>query len=205
MKNIYFFVTFLNSGGIENYLLRFLKQYQGKFDATVYCKSGTRGELASQYENIGVKVVTFKLGMFSLKDYINLYKELKNKSFDSVVDFTGNFAGMVMLVSKLVGIRTRLTFYRGSTNHFEETKIKLLYNYLMNRLVLNYSSKILSNSKSALDFFFSVRNRDDSFYKVIYNGIDAKSFLVEDVFSKSDFGIPKDSFVIGHTGRSKKS
>ena len=52
-------------------------------------------------------------------------------------------------------------------------------------------SKILANSKAAFDYYFpNVWNRDSRF-KVIYNGINAKSFIEEsaDAFSKCHFSL----------------
>lgn len=201
IKKIAFFVTYLDSGGIENYLLRFLTNYTKNINATVYCKSGEYGSLAPKYKSLGVNIIKFKLGMFSLIDYIKLFKELRLKKYDSVVDFTGNFAGLVLLVSKVAGIENRISFYRGSTNHFEETYFKLFYNNLMNKLTLKYSSKILSNSIAALDFFYPYRSIQNPKFKVIYNGIDANKFITKNNYSKSDFNIPENAFVIGHTGR----
>jgi len=203
MKKTIFFVTSLNSGGIENYLLRFLSFYDGKITPIVICKSGEFGDLEDAYRKIqNIQLIKMKLGYFNPLTYYNLYKYLKNNKVESVCDFTGNFAGLALLTSKFNGINRRLSFYRGATNHFEESKIKLYYNKLMNLLVNKNATKILSNSKAALDYFYSDRAGNDNRFKVIYNGIDAAKFnTVGNVYSKKDFNIPENAFLIGHTGR----
>jgi glycosyltransferase involved in cell wall biosynthesis len=203
MKKVVFLTVSLNSGGIENYLLRFLNFFEGQVEPIVICKGNVFGELEQEYRKIpNIQLIKMQLGYFSPKSYYELYSFFKKNKVHSVCDFTGNFAGFVLLSAKFSGVKKRLSFYRGSTNHFKETKFKLLYNKMMLELVKQNATKILSNSKSALNFFYSNRNNDDMKYKVIYNGIDFIKFnsnLMK--FRKEDFGIPTNTFVVGHTGR----
>ncbi|WP_300565259.1 glycosyltransferase [Flavobacterium sp.] len=207
MKKTVFFVTSLNSGGIENYLLRFLKHYDGNLLPIVICKGNSLGELSGEYQEIkNIKLIKMNLGYFNLNSYFKIYSILKNEGIDSIVDFTGNFAGLIMLVGNFAGIKKRITFYRGSTNRFKETKMRLVYDFFIKRITQWNSTRILSNSKSALDFFYPKRNQNSKKYSVIYNGIDATKFNLEFVsYKKTDFGIPEDAFVIGHTGRYDKA
>lgn len=202
MKTV-FFVTSLNSGGIENYLLRFLTYYEGKIEPVVLCKGNAFGELEDEYRKIkGIELIKMNAGYFDLKAYYLIYKILRKNKVESVCDFTGNFAGLIMLTANFAGIKKRIAFYRGSSNHFEETKIKLLYNAVMLHLVKTNATKILSNSYAALNYFYFNKNNKDERFKVIYNGIDAKKFKLKTIpYKKEDFGIPENAFVIGHTGR----
>lgn len=203
MKKVCFFVTSINSGGIENYLLRFLKHFGSEIEATVYCKGGDFGELESRYRSLAnMRLIKSEIGYFDSHSYYKLFQFLKREKFHAVCDFTGNFAGLVLFVANLAGIKKRITFYRGSTNHFKETKFRLVYNKMMLYLVKRNATKILSNSKAALDFFYADRDQNDNRFEVIYNGIDAEKFYSNSTkFKREDFGIPTDGFVIGHTGR----
>ena len=203
MKKSVFFVTSLNSGGIENYLLRFLSFYNGQITPIVICKSGEFGDLEEAYSKIPhIKLIKMNLGYFNLLAYYNLYNYLNDTKVDSVCDFTGNFAGLTLLTSKFSKIKKRLSFYRGSTNHFNESSFKLYYNKLMKSLVKKNATTILSNSKAALDFFYSERAENNHRFRVIYNGIDANKFNAsKNKYLKRDFNIPDNAFVIGHTGR----
>lgn len=203
MIKVCFFLTTLNSGGIENYLLRFLKYYENDIAATVFCKGGEYGELEKEYRNIqNIRLVKLHVGYYDLRAYFKIYQLIKKESYDSVCDFTGNFAGIILLVAKLSGVKRRISFYRGSTNHFKETKLRLLYNKAILALVKRNATKILSNSKTALDFFYPERDINDKRFKVIYNGIDAKQFIqTSTIYTKSDFEIPENGYVVGHTGR----
>lgn len=196
-----FFVTGLKSGGIENYLLRFLQFATDKIEATVYCKSGYLGDLEQEYLKAGAELKPFKVGMFSIHDFFRLYKELKKQDYDAVVDFSGNFAAIPLLVAKKAGIEKRIAFYRGSSNHFKEDFFRLAYNKFVNSLIPKVSTSVLSNSKAAFDFFFKGSWKTDDRFQVIYNGIDAESFLSTNENLRQELNIPQNAFVIGHVGR----
>ncbi|MFR9165365.1 MAG: glycosyltransferase [Dysgonomonas sp.] len=204
-KKVAFFVTNLNAGGIENYLLRFIVHCYKNIDVQVYCKSGKFGELEKQYRDAGAKLKSYKVGYFNIFSFWKLYNELKRENFDAVCDFTGNFAGMIMFLAYKAKIKKRIAFYRGSTNHFKETSLRLYYNRYMKHLINKYATNILSNSVAALDFFYPDRNADSLKFEVIYNGIDAKRFLSTKENLKSELSIPANSFVVGHIGRFNKA
>lgn len=201
IKHIAFVVTGLNSGGIENYLLRFLRYSKQKISATVYCKSGILGDLEKEYLEAGAKLIPFKMGMLSINDYRNFKKELQKNNYDSIVDFTGNFAAFPLLMAKAVGIPNRVVFYRGATNHFKEDVLRLTYNGFVNKLIPKVATAILSNSEAAFNFFFAKLWRDDKRFNVIYNGIDANAFLCSKENLRRELSIPNQAFVVGHVGR----
>lgn len=202
MKKTIFFVTSLNSGGIENYLLRFLSYFEGKMEPIVICKGNQFGELEDEYRKIdGIELIKMDFSHFKIKSYISLYKYLKNNNITSVCDFTGNFSGLTMLIAKISKIKIRVTFYRNAAIKFNATFLKVIYNSFMRLLVLSNSTKILSNSESALVYFFSKSYKKDLRFKVIYNGIEATKFTSINSYQKTDFGIESSDFVIGHTGR----
>lgn len=197
-----FLVTSLNPGGIEHYLLRFITHYKGEIDATVYCKSGKTGTLHEKYKAVGVKIIPYKLSFFNLISYYKFYKQLKLNTYNSICDFTGNFATLPLLSAKYAGIEKRLVFFRGATNHFKETPFKLFYNFIMNRGLPTVSTTILSNSKAAINHFYpKLHKRNPEKFKIIYNGINVKSFLNTSESLRRELAIPENAFVVGHVGR----
>lgn len=201
--NIVFLVNNLDSGGIENYLLRFLIKYYSKFkNIHIYCKSGKGGQLEARFLQLpNVKIIKKKLRIFNINDNITLYKFLKCHDINIVCDFTGNFSGKVLFIAQKAKVRKRVAFYRGSTNHFKEDIFRNSYNKVMNYLVRGFATDILSNSKSGLDFFFPKKWEKDKRYKVVYNGIDAEPFLATKDNLREELSIPRSAYVIGHTGR----
>lgn len=203
LKNVIFFVTSLQSGGLENYLLRFLQEKHHEFGRImVYCKGGIGGQLEQQYQSISnVEIVKNKISFYNSLHYLKLKRFLKENNFDAICDFTGNFAGMVLSTAKKAGIKKRIAFYRGSSDHFKAGILKNTYNNWVNKLVYKKATDILSNSQAAFDYFFSGIWNQDKRFDVIYNGINARSFLMEKESLREDFKIPYDAFVVGHTGR----
>lgn len=202
MSKIIFFVTNLNSGGLENYLLRFLKEYSSEFEEViVYCKGGKGGVLEDDYLSIpNIKIFKKHIGNYHVHHYLSLFRWLKKHSDFSVCDFTGNFSGLILFVSKMTGVRKRIVFYRSSSNRFKETFLRLLINRLYNRLVIQYATDILANSNFGFEFYFGIEKIDNRF-KIIYNGINADELNEEIGDIREELGIGKSKIVIGHTGR----
>lgn len=203
MKKILFIVNDLNSGGAENYLLRFLRHYDGQITPVILCKSNRLGVLKQEYleiQNISLKPM--KIGFANAINLIQFLFFLKKEKFNSVVDFTGNFAGLTLMVAKYSGIKKRIVFYRRSSNPFVMNFYKKLYNSLMNKLVWCFATDILSNSKAAFQFFF---RKEDKRFEVIQNGIDSNAFLCTNENLREELNIPKNAFVVSHVGRYAKA
>lgn len=202
-KRIIFFVTNLQSGGIENYLLRFIEECHENFiDITVFCKAGSGGQLEAQYRRFpNVRILMRKIGYFSLGDQAYLHKLFRRSSFDVVCDFTGNFAGLILRRAKGVGIKKRIAFYRNSSNRFKMTWLKYIYDSFVRNLVLKNATEIFANSETSFNYYFPSMWKKDSRFEVIYNGINSAKFLSERDTLREELGIPDSSFVIGHVGR----
>ncbi len=199
-----FLVATLNSGGIENYILRYIN-YDKDSDAYVLCKSGEGGQLEKKYfERLGFdNVVKIKIGYFNIISWCRLFRFIKKNNIITVCDFTGEVSGIPIYIAKVAGVKNRLVFYRHSRSSFSHNCSRYIYVKLMKFLINNYSTKILSNSQSALDFFHNGWQMCPLKYRVIYNGVD-REFIDTSYFGqyiRQDLMIPVDAFVIGHTGR----
>ena len=190
----------LNAGGIENYLLRFLEFKRDGLDATVYCKSGELGQLLDRYKSLDIEIVANKLSYLNPFGYCKLYFFLKNENYSSVTDFTGNFGALVLMMSQLAGIKTRIAFYRNSSNRFKGNRLKLWLNSFFNKSIRKSATNILANSKYAFEFFFD--GNIDSRFQVIQNGINVNSLSKGDNYlTRSHIGVPDNAIVIGNVGR----
>lgn len=198
-----FFVSALDSGGLENYLLRFLTENHSRFEEVyVWCKSGREGQLDSAYLELGnVFIVKVKLGYFGFSPYWRLRRFIVSKKIDVVCDFSGNFSGRVMAVSKRAGVFRRVSSYREASSAFKENFAKKLYSSWVRHLVYKYSTNIVSNSRAALDQFFPEKWVRDKRFSVIYNGVDPKKHLHGEGDMRSELCIPDNAYVVGHTGR----
>jgi len=201
MKKVLFLVTGLNSGGLENYLLRFLSFYREEIQATVLCKGGYMGDLKDDFEELGVNIISFKIGYFNPSKFHRLYVIIKEGDFESICDFTGNFAAIPLYLASLTGVNKRIAFHRGSNNRFKETPVKMVYNKIINRQLPLVATDVLANSKAAMDFFHKGSWEKDSKFEVIYNGINASQFLNSGENLRNQLEIPREAFVVGHVGR----
>ena len=205
MKKVLFVVISLELGGTENYLLRFLEFTKNKkMKPVVLCKGGVTGSLEKKYSELGVRIVKMKVSNLPSINWINFYFFLKKEKFDLITDFTGNFAGITLSISKFIGIEKRIVFYRKSTNLFNEDKFRLYYNSFLNKLTYNFSTKILSNSNDALNFFYPNKiNKVENKFRVIRNGIPLSIFnnKVDTDQLRKSMNIPSEAFIVGHIGR----
>lgn len=203
MKKVLFVVTTLEVGGIETYLLRFLSFAKDKVDATVFCKSGLDGSLEKKYRNLDVTIIKFKFTYFPVLGSIKLYRFLKKEKFDTVCDFSGDFAGLPLFLARQANIKNRLSFYRESKHLFKQDPFRMFYNKIVKFLVQKNATKILSNSQTALNYFYPSWQSNKKHFEIIRNGVPVEIFEV--AFDKSklrkELGIPNDAFVIGHVGR----
>lgn len=204
MRNVCFFVTGLENGGIENYLLRFLKKYHKEYDQIIIvCKGDKFGYLLNEYKKISnVTLIKKKLLFYDLFNYLWLYKFYSSNENFTVCDFTGTFSGVNLLVAYLAGIEKRITFYRESVYQFKFSFLKKIYVRSLEFLVLRFATNILSNSKAAFDNIYgkrilSVWEKCD----VIYNGIDIERFLGDREDIRKELNITNNAIIIGHTGR----
>jgi glycosyltransferase involved in cell wall biosynthesis len=200
---VVFLITSLEAGGLETYLLRFLQYTEGMFEPVVWCKSGQYGNLYPQYQKIrNIQIIARSIGNFSIKSQISYFLEIHKCKPDVLCDFTGDFAGIPLFLARISGVRTRISFYRGSVNRFHESFFKLMYARMVRRLTVMSATDILSNSKAAFDFFYPGKWLTDKRFQIIRNGIDINTFKTNrKLLHRADFGIPENAFVVGHTGR----
>lgn len=204
---ICFQIPTVASGGIEMYMLRYLKFIEDTSQITILVRSHQKGELYEAYKSTGVQLKFLPLGYLSPLKTWQHYQYYKTQKFDVICDFNANFAGISMVLGRILNVPKRIAFYRQGSNHFAPSFIKNSVNTFMNRLVFKNATYILSNSFAALDFFFPNRKASDTRFKVIYNGINIEEYdLAESKASiRESLGIPQDAFVIGHAGRLDKA
>lgn len=202
MKKVVFFIVGLDSGGMENYLLRFLQFKAKDFEEIiVFCKGGKGGQLEADFLKIpNVKIIKKPISFFNPMHYIRLFLYFRKEKFYSICDFTGNFAGLVLFSARVASIKKRIVFYRNSSYRFKKSPLRLIYNNFIKHITYINATHILSNSQSAFNFYFKKSELDERFH-VIYNGIDAEKFNINNLNLRNKLNIPQDAFVVGHTGR----
>jgi glycosyltransferase involved in cell wall biosynthesis len=202
MKRVCFLIYNLEPGGLQHYLLRLIEFSEGRMDATLIVKNGKGGMLLHKFQALKVQVINVNVGHSNFFGWWKVFWLFKKGNFDSICDLTGNFGGLYLLLANLAGIKKRVAKYGLSSNHFDHSFFKTKYNAFVNYLVFKNATDIVTNSVTALNFFFPYRKENDPRCKVIFNGLDPASYsCVKDYSLRETLGIPANSFVIGNVGR----
>lgn len=202
-RKILFVLPSLHAGGAENYILRFVAFCESTFDITVLSVNESKGDLHDSFTKLGVTIRYQSVGFVHPFRWIKLFKFMSDGEFDVVCTMNGNFGGIPIFIAKLAGIKSRVACYRRSTNAFKTNFIKRCYNSGVRDLVRAHATAILSNSHAAFHNFFGENVYKDARFKVIRNGLDARVIMTDRMKNdcRLQYGIPLDSFIIGHIGR----
>lgn len=206
MKKIAFCVLALNTGGIENYLLRFIKYSNKQYEATIICKSDVTGELEDEFKKLGVEIISVKTGYLNLFALWKLSKIFKKNRYDAICDFTGDFAAFILVAGRLADISKRITFYRNSQYTFKMNFLKRIF-LTVQKMFLNANATLfLSNSELAMDVFHpGWKNKLRTKYKVIKNGVPfIRGLTNNNLQLKNELCIPSDYKIIGHVSSFRK-
>jgi len=199
-KKILFIVTDLGIGGLEMYLLRFLSFANNRIQASILSKSGKTGGLDDKFSNLNTTLIRQKVSYFPSLSWIKIYKLFKKNKYDAIVDFTGTISAPMIFIAWLCKIDKRIIFYRNSKYTFQSTFLRRTYIKICMLINLRLSTKILSNSNTALRSFF--KYQQNNLFKIIKNGIPyipSENYNKKDIYAK--YKIPENSFLVGHIGR----
>lgn len=208
MKKVAFVVIGINSGGIENYLLRFLKYSKSEIEPIVICTKKAEGALIEEFKALNIQIITKKVSYFNLIYFSRLYRFLNSYKFNAICDFSGDFSAFTLLISRMAGIDNRMAFYRNSKFQFKMSSAKWLYVKILKSVLRLSKSKILANSEYALDVFHPEwRKNEKTVYRIIHNGVPYKTLPSNSngQLLKHSLNIPNNCKVIGHVGNFRKA
>lgn len=201
-----FLCNSINIGGVETYILRFsrwlLKVYPDHI-LHIACKSGQFGSYEAEFKKIGVILHSMPMGYLNPVPFFRLSRFLKSNQFDAICDFGGDFGALPTFVSYLSKIQKRLVFYRSARNAYPPALYKRFYQHFLNRLVLLFSTNILSNSQDAFDYYFERHPVDeDRRFQVIRNGIPVAERLSSEQKEglRKELGIRQGQKIVLHVG-----
>jgi len=202
-KKILFVLPTLHAGGAENYALRFINYCKNEYVFYVISINIEKGDLHNEFIKTGAKIYYQSTGYINPIKLFKFYNFLKNKKFDTICSFNGNFGGFPLLLAKLSGTQNRIAFYRRSTNAFGNNGLKVLYNNFVTFLIRKCATKILSNSEFAFINFHKNIYLSDARFGIISNGVDASKFNLNTSKeeARKQLNIAQNLFVIGHVGR----
>ena len=126
-KNILFIVTGIKIGGLETYLLRFLKSKKNKINPIILVQSLDKDDLFYEdFIKLGVKIVYLPI-KFSPLSFSKFFSILKREKINCVCDFRGDFSGISLLFSSLANGVSKAKNLLMKMVHFIIKNIKSIY------------------------------------------------------------------------------
>ncbi len=194
----------MNRGGAElrtlDVINKIHKEDLTKFDFLAL--SGSEGSLDKQIKNFGASIhyLYYRNPLFLFRLLILLNKE----KYDIIHSHVHYFSGFILFVARLAKIRTRITHFRNSYDGNKKTYRRLFINKILKWSINLNSTQILAVSNETMEKAWSINWQNDDRCRVIYNGIEAKKLLLNDMNKndlKSKLGFNEDDILIINLAR----
>lgn len=194
-----------NSGGSENYALRLIR-HAGRQDFDWHVTTGNleNAVLQDAFRNAGATVHHASPGFGQPQRLLAFRRFLRKYSFDAVMTLNGVFGSPALALARLEGVPCRIAWHRRSTPAYAPTAGRKLYARASLRLLDWGATRILSNSRAALDNHHGPGWVQSDRFGVIPNGVDTARFRPRPELraeTRAALGIPPHAGVIGHVGR----
>jgi glycosyltransferase involved in cell wall biosynthesis/O-antigen/teichoic acid export membrane protein len=166
----------MDRGGAETRTLEIMRRVDGaayRFDFCVL--TGRPGAHAAEIAALGGTVLPCPLApapSFPLR----LHCLLRAGRYDVVHSHVHQFSGIVLMVARLAGVRTRIAHLRSAHDGRSDALARRLYRATMRRLVDHAATTVIGVSASAMEAFWGAQWERDARRLVIYNGIEAGRF-----------------------------
>ncbi|GAD90077.1 hypothetical protein VHA01S_032_00270 [Vibrio halioticoli NBRC 102217] len=216
-KKVLFCVGSLNVGGIETWLLNLLRLKNKELEIDFFVKE-RNGFYEEEILNLGSKIygsggqnsfgkVAQLLSFTSVGHNRALSALLSTVKYDVVHAHGSEFMGDIMKIAFRAGVKIRVAHcHTTGINKFNGSLLSqvrgIRFRTIDRKRLLQYSTNLLSCSVEAGAFLLGEKWFTSGKSKVLYCGVPASSVLNDNFqqINKESFGIPKNSFVIGHVG-----
>ena len=171
----------MNVGGIENQLMHLLRQA----DKTKYQIDFTTTEehpfYQDEIESLGGRCIRIPAteGRHFLRYCRALYRVIRDGKYDVVHSHELYHSGMVLLTSRLAGVKHRFA-HAHSCNQERGNFKRRLYYRLMRRMILRNATEFLACSSLSARFLFGDGVADRKNYHLIVNSVETSRFLPEE-------------------------
>jgi glycosyltransferase involved in cell wall biosynthesis len=198
-------VPSFNAGGSENYALRLIRHVgTGANDWHVTSGNLKNAVLEGAFRDAGATVHHASPAFGQPRQLRAFHHFLRKHRFDAVMTLTGVFGGLTLSVARLAGVPCRIGWHRRATPAYAPTAGRRIYAQASLRLLDWGATRILSNSRAALDHHHGPGWAQSAKFGVIPNGVDATCFRPRSQLraqQRAALGIPAEARVIGHVGR----
>ena len=194
-----------DSGGAENYALRLIRHAgTTEYEWHVTSSNLRNPILEDVFREAGAEVHHASPGHGHPRQILAFRRFLRAHQFDGMTTLTGTFGGLGLSLARLAGVPCRVAWHRRSTPAYAQTFGRRLYARASLVLLDWGATRILSNSRAALDNHHGPGWAQSEKFGVIPNGVDATRFRPRPELKaalRAELGIPEGARVIGHIGR----
>lgn len=188
----------LNRGGAETMIMNIYRNIdREKIHFDFLCLSSIEGKYEEEIKNLGGNIYKVMPSENKLK---KLYNILKENKYDVVHSHVMFYSGFIQFISKITGIKIRISHSHSSNDIKKETLLRKIYMSFMRFLINKYSNVKISCGEDAGKYLYGENKK----YIILKNGIDLEKFTSitnEDIEKlKKELKIEKDDLVIGHVG-----
>ena len=189
------------SGGVGNQLLALLGQYDRTKFSPVVCSLREKGEVGSEIEKLGIKVIClnweFKKGFYF--GIVRKLREIISRDNVQIVrthEYRANLHGCI--AARLAGVPCIVA----SVHNVYMPRDKKITRRLTNKFLSLIADKVVAVSGAVKNDIVQYDGVSGKKVVVIYNGVNEDKFICADGNSvRKEFNIPRQSPVIGAIGR----
>ena len=193
-------------GGVESVVMNYYRNIdRDKIQFHFLCDEDSTDIPYDEIEKLGGKVIVIPPYQKLFKYQKELYKIFKENNYKIVHSHINALSVFPLRVAKKAGVPIRIA-HSHSTSNKKEWKKNIVKN-ILRQFSKVYANKFFACTKHAGEWLFGKKIIERKELNVINNAIDLKKFefnekIREDL--RKEFGIKKDTIVIGHIGRFMK-
>ena len=193
-------------GGVESVVMNYYRNIdRDKIQFHFLCDEDSTDIPYDEIEKLGGKVIVIPPYQKLFKYQKELYKIFKENNYKIVHSHINALSVFPLRVAKKAGVPIRIA-HSHSTSNKKEWKKNIVKN-ILRPFSKVYANKFFACTKHAGEWLFGKKIIERKELNVINNAIDLKKFefnekIREDL--RKEFGIKKDTIVIGHIGRFMK-
>ena len=193
-------------GGVESVVMNYYRNIdRDKIQFHFLCDEDSTDIPYDEIEKLGGKVIVIPPYQKLFKYQKELYKIFKENNYKIVHSHINALSVFPLRVAKKAGVPIRIA-HSHSTSNKKEWKKNIVKN-ILRPFSKVYANKFFACTKHAGEWLFGKKIIERKELNVINNAIDLNKFefnekIREDL--RKEFGIKKDTIVIGHIGRFMK-
>lgn len=182
----------MHVGGIENQLMHLARNADKNKFQIDFTSTMKNAFYRDEIESLGGKFILIPDTNWRKPwEYcIAMYKIMKNESYDVVHSHELFHSGITLSIAKLAGVKSRIAHAHNWCDDDGTGKkrslIRQIYNSIMRKLILCFSTSQLACSTWAGRFLYGEKCLTKSSYHLIYNSVDTSKFLLN--YDKKESG-----------------